>query len=143
MSDPEIIGEAVAETIEHAIENANEDAARAAEMNALLTEAALEGERGRRIDNLERSFEEWQRNQSDTSEAIAALVLGMTELSAKVELLALQSTPAPQPTSSLPSEKVDGPPESLEPVVVETAEVVETPAPAPAPAPKKKKRNWI
>lgn len=138
----EAVGDAIAQEIEGAIETANETAERAAEMNNLLTEAALEGERGRRISELERRFDEWQSNQADTSEAIAALVLGLTELSAKMDLLSMQSIPAQQETPN-PQSAEDGPRESpVEEAPAIAEAVAETPEAPPAPQ-KKKRRNWI
>lgn len=138
----EVIGDHVANTIEATIENAEAQAEHAAEVNELLTEAALEGERGRRIGEVERRLDEWQSERMDTAEAIAALTLGMTALTAKVDLLAQQSTPVPPPMQVPPSEG-DGPRENHAEIVEEVKEAVaETPAPPP-PAPKKKKRSWI
>lgn len=137
------IGEQVANTIETTIENAEVRAEHAAEVNELIIDAALEGERGKRIEALERRLDEWQNNQTETQEAIASIVLGLTELTGKVDLLAAQSIPA-QPVTPLDQSEVDGQRESREEIPEQPEEpVAETPPPQPAPAPKKKKRNWI
>lgn len=145
MSDPETVAENVSATIENVIEDAETRAEHAAEVNELLTDAAIEGERGRRIGDLERRFGEWQNNQADQSEAIAALTLGLTQLTGQVQTLL---TLAASPTPNRPSGAEDGPPENQEelpPVKVETT--VETPEaaapPAPVQPPARKRRNWI
>jgi chromosome segregation ATPase len=145
MSDPQTVGESVGEVIEEAIIEANQQSEAANELAAQIAAGAMETERGNRIEALERRFEEWESNQSDSAQAIAALTMGMQELTGQMSVLLAQSTPAPSPTPN-PQSAVDGQKESLEEMppatTTEAVEVVQE-APKPAPAPKKKRRRWI
>jgi chromosome segregation ATPase len=144
MSDPQTVGESVGEVIEEAIIEANRQSEAASELAAQVAAGAMETERGNRIEALERRFEEWENNQSDTAQAIAALTLGMQELTGQMSVLLAQSTQAPSPTSSRQNEE-DGQKESLEEMPPATTTEVEVAqeAPKPAPAPKKKRRRWM
>src|ERR1051325_5463350 len=102
MSDPqtvaENVGESIGEVIEEAIIEANQQSEVANELAAQIAAGAMETERGNRIEALERRFEEWENNQSDTAQAIAALTLGFQELTGQMSVLLTQSTQAPLPT---------------------------------------------
>lgn len=132
----------IAETIETVIVNAEETAQQAAATNEMLVEAAIEGERGERIAAIERRLDEWQNNQEDSNQAIAALSLGMERITGQLEaLMSLQSTPAQYPTP-IPQSEEDGLKEShVEEIVAEPA--AEVPAIPEPPAPKKKRHRWI
>lgn len=102
MSDAEQIGEQVADDVSSAIEAAQETAERAAETAEQIAEAALEGARGERVRSIEEDLEECLRTQADLADAVAALTLGQTETSAKLDLLIQQQSrpttdPAPEP----------------------------------------------
>jgi hypothetical protein len=135
MSEPKETSEIIADEIGEVIDTAHETAEQ-------LARSAMETELGRRHHELERRFDEWQEQQNDASQAIAALSLGMERLTGQME--ALLSTQQPSPTPNLPVE-ADGQKESLEPeepaVVVEAA-ATEAEIP-PAPAPRKKRHRWI
>jgi hypothetical protein len=141
MTDPETVGEIVGAVVEEAIADAREEEAVVADTAAVIAAAAMENERGIRIDTIERRFEEWERNQTDTSEAIAALTLGLTELTGQVSALLILQAP---PMQNLPDAE-DGPRENQEPEI--PVAIVEPEAPqveAPViPAPRKKKHRWI
>lgn len=144
MSDPETvaerIGEQVTETIEASIENAQIETDLAAETADMIAKAAMETERGNRVSEIERRLDEWQNNQADQSEAIAALTLGLTQLSGQMSVLLTQAqSPTPNPPSG-----EDGQKENLEiELPAETTDEAPEPAPPPAPAPRRKKHSWI
>lgn len=143
MSDPETVGEAVAETIEAAIENAQHEKAVAVETAEMIAKAALETERGNRITELERRLDTWESSQSDTAEAIASLTLGLTQLSGQMSaLLTLQQSPTPNPQSEedgqRESQEEEIPVAVVEPVAEIPVEQVHEPK-----AQKRKRHNWI
>lgn len=134
--------ETIGDDIASAIETAQADADRAQQTADEIASAAMATELGRRIGEIERRFDEWQNNQADQSEATVAMVLGLTELRAQVDLLTQLQSPTPNPQS-----EGDGPRESPAPVeeipVVVEPPVSQEPAPPAPPAPKKKRHSWI
>lgn len=141
MSDPEVIGGAVADTITEVIEHAQHEEHIAHETAEQIAAAAMESERGQHIEALERRLYEWESNQQAASEAIAALALGMTDLSARVDLLTQQSLPTPNPQNAVDGQKASQEPEETTVLVVEPeAPPVVPPVP---PEPKKKRHRWI
>lgn len=134
------IGENVAASISTAIETAQTDINRATETAEHIARAAMETENGRRLNDMERQLAEWQNQQLDTSEAIAALTIGLTEISAKLSMLTPQ-----QPQTPNLSENQDGQKENQEPeivVKVEEPEAGQQREPEKL-APKKKRKLWI
>ena len=137
------MSEAVESAIETLIEEVAEEKEVAQENAKAIIEATQEMEHIRRVGDLERRMDEWQDQMSDTAQAIAALSLGMTELSGQMSALLTLQQPVTLPP---PSEKEAGPLESQEeealPVEVVIAEA-ETPEPPPPSVPKKKRHRWI
>ncbi len=138
MSDAEQIGENIAEDVSSAIVAAQNETANAAETAKFIAEAALEGERGGRIRNLEEEMDECQETQAGLSEGMAALTLGLTTLQAEMRLLTQMLSPAPTPP---PAENADLTPP--EPEVTPPQAPDPEPAPANPSPPAKKKRRWI
>lgn len=147
MSDPaEQVGEAIASEITDAIDAANERSENAAELVEVLTDAAIEGERGRRVEQLESELGECLSNQAALSEAVAGMALQLTEMQGQIStLLALGQSTTSQP-AIVESVGEDGQKESREEtqtvIVAPEAETVEVP-PAQEEKPTRKKRRWI
>lgn len=123
--DPEKVGEEIASEISEAIEAANDQTRDAEIIAEQIAEAAMENERGRRIQDVERDLNECLNNQANLSQAMTQLVLQVEAMSGS--LSTLQNL---LPAMINPPEKVDGQKESqeLEPEVV----VIQPEAPEPA-----------
>jgi chromosome segregation ATPase len=108
--DPEKVGEEIASEISEAIEAANEQTEKAEALAEHIAEAALEAERGRRVETIERDLTECLENQANLSQAMTQLVMQVEQMSG--QLSTLQTL---LPAMMSPQEKVDGLRESQEP----------------------------
>lgn len=146
--DAEKVGEEIASVITDAVETANANADEANRVAEVLSDAAMESERGRRIENVERDLGECLSNQAALSEAMAGMALRLEEMTGSLStLLALrQSQTSPEATDQ--NEPEDGRRENPEPeapevtVIAPEAEAVQVPAVAPEP-PARKRKRWI
>jgi len=143
--DAEKVGEVIASEITDAIESANERSENAAELVEALTDAAIEGERARRIGEIERDLGECLSNQSEMGQALAGMALQMGEIQGALLTLQALLPSIQSPQEPLPSDAADGPPESPEAeatvIVAPEAETVE--APQEAPKAERKRKRWI
>lgn len=144
--EAEKVGEEIASEITDAIETANERSEQAAEIVEVLTDAALEGERGRRVESLERDMNECLQNQAELSEAVAGMALQLTEMQGQISTLLALGQSTASPPVIVESVAEDGQKESREEIqtviVAPEAEAVEIP-PVQDEKPARKKRRWI
>jgi len=141
--DLEQAAEAIASEITDAIEGANAQADASAAVVTAIADAALEGERGRKIETIERDLGECLSNQAALSEAMTAFATTQAEMQGVLStLLALQPLPT-LPTQDQ-SDAAVGLPASPDP---EPAAAPQPEPPPPtsqeAPANRAKKKRWI
>lgn len=144
--DPEAekVAEEIAPVIAGAIESANESREHAEDVAEVLADAAMESERGRRIEEVEKDLGECLSNQADLSEAVAALALQTSEMQGQLSTLqALMQPPPPPPSESAPEDGQKESPEAEATVVIAPeAEQVAMPEAEPE-KPARKKKRWI
>lgn len=141
--DLEQAAEAIASEITDAIEGANEHADASAAVATAIADAALEGERGRKIETIERDLSECLSNQAALSEAMTTFATAQAEMQGALStLLALQ----PLPTLPTPdqSDAAAGLPASPDPEPAAAPQPEPPPPTNPeAPANRAKKKRWI
>jgi hypothetical protein len=130
--------EIVADAIVSATESANEEAARAEIVADEIAKAAMETERGKRIEQVEKDLGECLANQAAMAEAMQSLMDQQSQMMGS--LSTLQSLIPLTVSKTEASDAGDGLRENQEPVIVVTEPEAEPPSP-PMPDPPEPKRK--
>lgn len=127
------------------IAEANAKAEHSAALSLEMASAAMEGERGRRIEELERRELEWRTERDNLRQSLSSLESRVAEQDGALAALIMSR---PDPSTSIPPEPTPNPPNPEPVVAVEDPEampapIVEPPAPATPEAPRKRKHRFL